>query len=158
MRNDRKTSTLRRVRRVSYLLDNAIPIPGTGYRIGLDPIIGLLPGGGDFVGTIISSYIVVEAARLGVSRSTLVEMVLNILLETVTGSVPVLGDLVDAAWKANVKNVELLEKELNVSSSPPQKSDWLFLILLLAGLAVVLVVAVGISLAIVAWVITAITS
>ncbi|AOY79079.1 MULTISPECIES: DUF4112 domain-containing protein [Moorena] len=158
MRNDRKTSTLRRVRRVSYLLDNAIPIPGTGYRIGLDPIIGLLPGGGDFVGTIISSYIVVEAARLGVSRSTLVEMVLNILLETVTGSVPVLGDLVDAAWKANVKNVELLEKELNVSSSPPQKSDWLFLILLLAGLAVVLVVAVGISLAIVAWVITTITS
>ncbi|NER90999.1 DUF4112 domain-containing protein [Moorena sp. SIO3A2] len=158
MRNDRKTSTLRRVRRVSYLLDNAIPIPGTRYRIGLDPIIGLLPGGGDFVGTIISSYIVVEAARLGVSRSTLVEMVLNILLETVTGSVPVLGDLVDAAWKANVKNVELLEKELNVSSSTPQKSDWLFLILLLAGLAVVLVVAVGISLAIVAWVITAITS
>ncbi|NEQ88620.1 MAG: DUF4112 domain-containing protein [Moorea sp. SIO2I5] len=158
MRNDRKTSTLRRVRRVSYLLDNAIPIPGTGYRIGLDPIIGLLPGGGDFVGTIISSYIVVEAARLGVSRSTLVEMVLNILLETVTGSVPVLGDLVDAAWKANVKNVELLEKELNVSSSPPQKSDWLFLVLLLAGLAVVLLVAVGISLAIAAWVITTITS
>ncbi|NEO19896.1 MULTISPECIES: DUF4112 domain-containing protein [unclassified Moorena] len=158
MRNDRKTSTLRRVRRVSYLLDNAIPIPGTRYRIGLDPIIGLLPGGGDFVGTIISSYIVVEAARLGVSRSTLVEMVLNILLETVTGSVPVLGDLVDAAWKANVKNVELLEKELNVSSSAPQKSDWLFLILLLSGLAVVLVVAVGISLAIAAWVIRTITS
>ncbi|NEO01952.1 MAG: DUF4112 domain-containing protein [Moorea sp. SIO3I7] len=158
MRNDRKTSTLRRVRRVSYLLDNAIPIPGTRYRIGLDPIIGLLPGGGDFVGTIISSYIVVEAARLGVSRSTLVEMVLNILLETVTGSVPVLGDLVDAAWKANVKNVELLEKELNVSSSTPQKSDWLFLVLLLSGLAVVLVVAVGISLAIAAWVIRTITS
>ncbi|NEO90004.1 MAG: DUF4112 domain-containing protein [Moorea sp. SIO3G5] len=158
MRNDRKTSTLKRVRRVSYLLDNAIPIPGTGYRIGLDPIIGLLPGGGDFVGTIISSYIVVEAARLGVSRSTLVEMVLNILLETVSGSIPVLGDLVDAAWKANVKNVELLEKELNVSSSTPQKSDWLFLALLLAGLAVVLVVAVGISLAIAAWVIRTITS
>ena len=157
MRNDRKTSTLRRVRRVSYLLDNAIPIPGTGYRIGLDPIIGLLPGGGDVLGTIISSYIVVEAARLGVSRSTLVEMVLNILLETVSGSIPVLGDLVDAAWKANVKNVELLEKELNVSSSP-QKSDWLFLVLLLAGLAVVLLVAVGISLAIAAWVITTITS
>ncbi|NEO15192.1 MULTISPECIES: DUF4112 domain-containing protein [unclassified Moorena] len=158
MRNDRKTSTLRRVRRVSYLLDNAIPIPGTRYRIGLDPIIGLLPGGGDFVGTIISSYIVVEAARLGVSRSTLVEMVLNILLETVSGSIPVLGDLVDAAWKANVKNVELLEKELNVSSSTPQKSDWLFLVLLLSGLAVVLVVAVGISLAIAAWVIRTITS
>ncbi|NEO07196.1 MAG: DUF4112 domain-containing protein [Moorea sp. SIO1F2] len=158
MRNDRKTSTLRRVRRVSYLLDNAIPIPGTRYRIGLDPIIGLLPGGGDFVATIISSYIVVEAARLGVSRSTLVEMVLNILLETVSGSIPVLGDLVDAAWKANVKNVELLEKELNVSSSTPQKSDWLFLILLLSGLAVVLVVAVGISLAIAAWVIRTITS
>ena len=158
MRNDRKTSTLRRVRRVSYLLDNAIPIPGTGYRIGLDPIIGLLPGGGDVLGTIISSYIVVEAARLGVSRSTLVEMVLNILLETVSGSIPVLGDLVDAAWKANVKNVELLEKELNVSSSTPQKSDWLFLVLLLAGLAVVLLVAVGISLAIVAWVIRTITS
>ncbi|NEO36572.1 MAG: DUF4112 domain-containing protein [Moorea sp. SIOASIH] len=157
MRNDRKTSTLKRVRRVSYLLDNAIPIPGTGYRIGLDPIIGLLPGGGDVLGTIISSYIVVEAARLGVSRSTLVEMVLNILLETVSGSIPVLGDLVDAAWKANVKNVELLEKELNVSS-PPQKSDWLFLVLLLAGLAVVLLVAVGISFAIVAWVFTTITS
>ncbi|HEY9655881.1 MAG TPA: DUF4112 domain-containing protein, partial [Crinalium sp.] len=72
---------LRRVRTVSRLLDNAIPIPGTRFRLGLDPVLGLLPGAGDFVGAALSVYIVIEAARFGLPRKTLVQMVTNLVLD-----------------------------------------------------------------------------
>ncbi|MEQ8960732.1 MAG: DUF4112 domain-containing protein, partial [Coleofasciculus sp. C2-GNP5-27] len=96
MTHNSKTSTLRRLRRLSNLLDNAIPIPGTPWRFGLDPVLGLLPGAGDFLGTAFSAYIVLEAARIGIPRSLLGQMVINILLDTVIGSVPVVGDIADA--------------------------------------------------------------
>lgn len=152
-----QNSSLRRLHRLGYLLDNAIPIPGTSYRIGLDPIIGLLPGGGDLLASIISMYIVFESARLRAPRSTLIQMVVNILLETVLGSVPVLGDLFDAGWKANAKNVALLESHLG-SSSPPKKTDWLFLILLLGGLITVVILVSAISFSILLWLLRAINS
>ncbi len=143
---DTKTSTVRRVRRLSYLLDNAIRIPGTRYRIGLDPLLGLLPGGGDFLGTALSAYIVLEAAKLGLPRETLVKMVTNILFDTMTGTVPVLGDLVDVTWKANTKNIALLEEYLDVPHPQSrQKVDWLFLALLLGGLLLVVVFVAAIS-------------
>lgn len=153
-----KTSTLRRVRRLSYLLDNAIPIPGTPYRVGLDPVLGLLPGGGDFLGTALSAYIVLEAARLGVPRATLMEMVRNIIFETVVGIVPVVGDLVDVTWKANVKNIRLLEEQLDLPPQPRQKADWLFLALLLGVLLLVVMVVAAISVMLLRWVLGAISS
>ncbi|MBW4648347.1 MAG: DUF4112 domain-containing protein [Kastovskya adunca ATA6-11-RM4] len=134
--SDPRAASLRRLRQLSYLLDNAIPIPGTSYRIGIDPILGLLPGAGDLAGTAASAFIVVQAARWGLPRATLTRMALNILFETVVGSIPVLGDVVDAGWKANMKNMALLEAHLN----HPQESrrvDWLFLSFLLAGLFLV---------------------
>ena len=89
---DAKAPTLKRLRQLSWLLDNAVTIPGTKVGIGLDPLIGLIPIGGDFLGVMLSSYIVLEAARLGVSQRTLGKMVFNIIIDGVVGSVPVLGD------------------------------------------------------------------
>ncbi|MGB7442334.1 MAG: DUF4112 domain-containing protein [Coleofasciculaceae cyanobacterium] len=152
-----QNSSLRRLRRLGYLLDNAIPIPGTPYRVGLDPLIGLLPGGGDLLASIISIYIVFEAARLRTPRGTLIQMVLNILLETVLGSVPVLGDLFDAGWKANSKNVALLESHLD-TPSPKKRTDWLFIVLLLGGLIAVVIVMSAISISILLWLLRVINS
>ena len=102
----------RRVRVLGKLLDNSIPIPGTPWKVGLDPIIGLIPGVGDFVGALMSGYIVLEAARADIPTATLVRMLINVGIDTLVGAVPALGDVFDAAWKANTKNVALLERHL----------------------------------------------
>lgn len=98
-----------RLERLAWLLDSSIRVPGTRFRIGIDGLIGLLPGIGDLVGTLLSGYIVAEAARLGVPGSALARMVFNVLLETLVGTIPVAGDLFDFAWKANQRNVRLLQ-------------------------------------------------
>ncbi|MGH7807256.1 MAG: DUF4112 domain-containing protein [Thermodesulfobacteriota bacterium] len=108
-----QSSRLRLIRKLSYYLDNSIGIPGTGYRVGFDAIIGLIPGLGDVVGGILSAYIVYEASRLGVPKKTLLHMTFNVALETVIGAVPIVGDVFDAAWKSNTKNIFLLDKYLN---------------------------------------------
>lgn len=97
-----------RLARLAWLLDSSIPIPGTGFRIGLDPLIGLFPLVGDMVGVLLSSYIVREAAALGVPRSILARMVFNVALEGLVGMIPLAGDVFDAAYKANQRNVRLL--------------------------------------------------
>ncbi|MFB8792418.1 MAG: DUF4112 domain-containing protein, partial [Potamolinea sp.] len=150
--NATHTSTLKRLRRLSNLLDNAIPIPGTSYRIGIDPILDLLPIGGDFIGTVFSVYIVLEAVKLGLPRAALVQMVWNIVLDTVIGAVPALGTVVDAVWKANVKNILLLEEHLNVPHPQPgKKVDWLFLAMLLGGLLLVVFIIAVFSAMFVKW-------
>ena len=116
------TTKVNNLRRLSQLLDNAIPIPGTGYRIGLDPILGLLPGGGDTVAGALGAYIIIEAARMGLPRKVVGEMVGNIIFDSVVGMIPVLGDLFDVTWKANVRNMALLEKHLHITPKT-QKSD-----------------------------------
>ena len=131
--HDPKAITLKRLRSISYLLDNAIPIPGTNYRVGIDPILGLIPGGGDTISAFLSAYIILESAQLGVPREALLRMVYNIILDSALGSVPVVGDLFDASWKANVKNISLLESHL-ASPIPSKKVDRVFIILLLVGL------------------------
>jgi len=98
-----------RVDRLARLLDRAVGIPGTGIRIGLDPLLGLVPGFGDFATGAISLYIILEAARLGVPSTTLVRMLGNVAIDTFGGSVPLVGDLFDVAWKSNTKNVALLQ-------------------------------------------------
>src|SRR5258708_4105694 len=93
---------------LAWLLDGSIPIPGTRLTIGLDAVIGLLPVIGDLIGVALSSYILAEANRMGVGRAILTRMAFNVAIEGVVGIVPVLGDAFDAAWKANQKNVRLL--------------------------------------------------
>lgn len=143
--------TLQRLRGLSHLLDNAIAIPGLGYRVGLDPLIGLLPGGGDLMAGLISIYIVAEAARIGVPAATLGRMGLNILTEVVVGTVPMIGDLFDVAWKANARNVALLEQHIR-HPAPSRRADKLFAIVLIAGLLAVVLGAATLSLLFVRWV------
>lgn len=125
-----------RLRRLSHILDNAIPIPGTGYRIGLDPILGLFPGGGDTVTGAMGAYIIVEAARMGLPRKVIGQMVGNIVFDSLAGIVPVIGDLFDVGWKANVRNIALLEKHLQLSPKK-RKSDFIFLVGLTLLLAII---------------------
>ena len=108
----REQAALKRARAMGRLLDEAVEIPGIGYRVGLDPVLSIAPVSGDIAGAALSLYIVAEAARLGVPPKTVAEMVLNVAIDAVGGSVPVLGTLVDAVWKANKRNVALLEEHL----------------------------------------------
>jgi hypothetical protein len=105
-------AAVRRMRFVARILDDAIPIPGTDYRIGIDPIAGAAPIAGDVVTGALSLYIVAESARLGVSYDTLVKMLLNVSVDVGGGSIPVLGTVFDAAWKSNKRNMRLLLDEL----------------------------------------------
>ncbi|XWK90759.1 MAG: DUF4112 domain-containing protein [Phormidium sp.] len=147
---ERKASTLKRLRRISHVLDNAIAIPGTKFRFGIDPILGLIPGGGDTISAFFSAYIIWEAAMLGLPKETLMRMFSNILFDTFAGSVPVVGDLFDVAWKANAKNVALLEEHLKLPESN-EKADKLFLFFLLIGLILFVAIIGTISVLIVSF-------
>jgi len=103
-----KEQVRERLARLAWLLDSSIPIPGTRFSIGLEALIGLFPVVGDLVGVFLSSYIVREAAALGVSRSILARMAFNVALEGLVGMIPFAGDVFDAAYKANQRNVRLL--------------------------------------------------
>jgi hypothetical protein len=144
LNQDSNEKLIDRLRTLTHLLDNAIPIPGTPYRIGLDPLLGLIPGGGDIAGAALSAYIVISAAKFGLPRESLLRMVLNILLEFVVGTVPVLGDFFDVAWKANVKNMELLDTHIK-SPQIGKKADRWFVFLLVGGLMLAVVGAIAFS-------------
>jgi hypothetical protein len=105
---DTEPAALGRIRTVAHLLDESVRVPGTSFRIGIDPIIGLLPIAGDLATAVCSLYIVAEAVRLGIPKRTVVRLLANIAVDAALGSVPVVGDLFDAYWKANVKNAELI--------------------------------------------------
>lgn len=94
--------------RLATLLDNSIRIPGTRIRIGLDGLIGLVPGIGDGLMLLISLYVVLRAWMLGAPLSIILQMLVNVALDFVVGAVPVLGDIFDIAFKANIRNVDLL--------------------------------------------------
>jgi len=104
---------LKRLRRLAWLIDGAFGLPGTGFRFGLNSIIGLLPVGGDVALGALSLYIVYEAARLGVPRPVLTRMLGNVILEVAGGSVPILGDLFDMALKANLRNIKIIEQYID---------------------------------------------
>lgn len=105
-------SALNRMATAAYVLDESVRIPGIGYRVGVDPVLGVLPVAGDVVSAGFSLYIVAESAYLGVSFTTLVRMLANITADVASGSVPVVGTLIDAVWKANKRNVELAAQDL----------------------------------------------
>lgn len=94
------------------MLDSVIVVPGTNIRFGIDPLLGLFPGGGDVVGAALSGYIVYESWRLGVPASGIARMIANVLADTLLGAVPVAGDLFDVLWKANLRNIEILRAHI----------------------------------------------
>ncbi len=146
---------LKRMRQLSRVLDSAFVIPGTKQRMGLDPILGLIPGGGDTVSAALSSYIIIEAALMGLPRTTLMRMIVNIAIDTVVGSVPILGDIFDVFSKANLRNMQLVENHLK-SPKPSAKVDKLFIFLLIVGLIILILLAGGMTLWVLNWIFHAI--
>ena len=103
---------LLRLKRLSHNLDEAFTIPGTERKIGIDPIIGLIPGGGDLIGGALSIYIMHAGIIMGMPRSVIIRMFGNIALEFIIGCIPIIGDLFDAMWKSNQRNVKLIEDSI----------------------------------------------
>ena len=103
---------LLRLKKLSHNLDEAFTIPGTERKIGIDPIIGLIPGGGDLIGGALSIYIMHAGIRMGMPRSVIIRMFGNIALEFIIGCIPIIGDLFDAMWKSNQRNVKLIEDSI----------------------------------------------
>lgn len=137
-----------RLDRLSWLMDELITIPGLGWRFGLDAIVGLIPGFGDTATSLVSFYILASAVRYRVPKVTLLRMGLNIAIDYVVGSLPLVGDIFDAWWKSNQMNVELLSKRATVSASEAregQLSDWLFVGVIILALAVLAVGAAAVS-------------
>ena len=103
---------LQRVARLAYWLDDRFRIPGTRRRIGVDGLLGLIPGIGDTATALLASYIVLEAARLGAPKTLLARMIANVGVDYVVGLVPLVGDLADLGWKANRRNARMLRDHL----------------------------------------------
>ena len=145
---------LRSLRTLARLLDEAVRIPGIGTRIGLDAVLGLLPGAGDAVGALLSGWVIVVAARLGAPPALLARMAGNAALDALAGTVPLLGDLFDIGWRANSRNVALLERWLERPRETRAASIGI-VVLLLVLLAALVVGALWIAVRVVALVVEA---
>ena len=131
--------TLAALRKWSVLLDSAFHVPGTRLKFGLDPIIGLIPGVGDLTTPLFSALLLLHAVRLRIPRVVQLRMVLNTAIDLVTGAIPVVGDLFDFAWKANVRNLALLERYAQPGAQA-RPDDWAFVAVVLLLLAVITLV------------------
>jgi len=129
------------------MLDSAVKIPGTGIRFGAESVFGLIPVVGDIAGAALSGYIVLASARLGAPAPTVLRMLANIGIDTVVGAVPVLGDMFDVGWRANMRNVELLEGHLGAPTESRPASRWVVVAVVVA-LLLLAIGAVWVSVAI----------
>lgn len=111
-REDRE-KLMKRLQTIAHLFDDAVTVPGTKIKLGWDAVLGLIPIVGDASTTAVSAYFLWEAYRLGASRWTLTKMVWNVLVDFIIGFVPLVGDLLDVTFRANRRNMKLLEKELS---------------------------------------------
>ena len=129
---------------LALIMDNFLRVPGTQFRFGLDPLMGLLPGLGDTGSAIISAMALVAAARRGLPRILLARMSLNILINEAIGIVPVIGDAFSFWFKSNLRNYELLRRH-TAAPRRARKSDWVFVVLVLAALGMILLVSLAVS-------------
>jgi hypothetical protein len=129
------------LRKLQYFLDSAFRVPGTNFRFGWDPIIGLIPWVGDLLTAVMSCAIVVQAHQMRMPRVVQLRMLLNVAIDVVLGIVPFAGDIADVFWKSNTKNLAMLERHV-ARPRPATAGDWVFVILVLAAIVAVAVVPV----------------
>jgi hypothetical protein len=115
------------LRHVARLLDSAYQVPGTSYRIGLDPIVGLVPGLGDLISPLFTIALLWHGHELRLPRVVQLRMLVNVLIDTVVGTVPIAGDLFDFAWKANDMNMALVERHA-YEDRPAAPGDWIVVV------------------------------
>lgn len=139
-----------RARTLARALDSAVRIPGTNVRFGLDALLGLVPGLGDVAGAAIAGYFILLGSRLGAPKPVLARMVLNVALDTLAGAVPVLGDLFDVTWKANTRNMALLERYVEQPVAT-RKSSSVVLLAMIGALVLLGVGGVVVAIAVIKW-------
>jgi hypothetical protein len=134
-------------------MDTQFEIPGLGIRFGLDALLGLIPGIGDTLTSLVSFYILSAGVRLGIPKITMARMGMNVAIDWVVGSIPLVGDLFDVAWKSNTKNVELIRRHVAAGGTVrrARASDWLFVGGIMLGLLAVLAASIAIVWTILAW-------
>jgi len=135
---------------LATLLDSAFEIPGTRIRYGLDGLIGLIPGLGDIITGLMSLFIVFVGWQRGISRITQARMLMNIVIDTAVGAVPILGDAFDVAWKANLRNVALLERHL-IAPQRAQRADRFFIACLIGGVMLVIAGVLTLGIVLTRW-------
>tara|TARA_Y100000996_G_scaffold373766_1_gene323486 strand:- start:119 stop:556 length:438 start_codon:yes stop_codon:yes gene_type:complete len=136
MNKEIKEEKLIRLKRLSERLDDTFTIPGTKYKIGIEALIGAVPIIGDLIGGILASYIMYSGMKMGAPPRIIARMAVNIAIDFAIGSIPIIGDLFDLVWKANKKNVELIE-DTTLDDKEEQKLNYLIitaLILVLLGI------------------------
>jgi hypothetical protein len=133
---------------LALIMDEFIRVPGTKFRFGLDPLLGLIPGIGDTSSALVSAFALIQAVRVGVPKILLARMSLNILLNEIIGIVPVIGDAFSFWFKSNARNYEIIRSH-RLGSSPARRSDWVFVIGILVLLVAIVCVGLLISLFIV---------
>ena len=143
--------TRERLNRLAWLLDSSIPIPGTRFTIGLEALIGLVPVVGDLIGVALSSYILHEARNMGVSKAVLLRMAFNVAVEGVIGLVPFAGDVFDAAYKANQRNVRLLNDWVE-RPDRSQRASRIFVGGVIAALVLLIILISATTVALIRWI------
>ncbi len=123
---------------IALLMDDLLRIPGTRFRVGLDPLIGLIPGLGDTGSALVSAFALIQAARAGVPKILLARMSVNILLNQIIGIIPVAGDAFSVWFKSNARNLRILQ-EHTAAARKPRTSDWLFVFGVIALLGLVII-------------------
>ena len=141
---------------MAWWLDNAIAVPGTRFRIGFDALIGLLPGVGDLVGALLSSYIIAVAAARGLPAGALARMAINVGIEAIVGLVPIAGDVFDAAWKANQRNIRLIQQFEESPAAARLQSRAVVAAWSAGAIGLIVVLAIG-AIAVLRWVAEALT-
>ena len=146
-----QSQRLEALRKASQLLDSAFVVPGTSYRIGLDPILGLVPGLGDLVSPLFAIGILWQARDLAIPRVVQLRMIVNVAIDALLGAVPVMGDLFDFAWKANNMNLALLERHAQ-EEHKASSGDWVFVV----AMVLVLLAIAALPFVIAGWLVTAV--
>ncbi|HEX8076762.1 MAG TPA: DUF4112 domain-containing protein [Chthoniobacterales bacterium] len=130
------------------MMDDVVRVPGTKFRFGLDPLLGLIPGIGDTSSALVSAFALIQAVRLGVPKILLMKMALNVLVNELIGVVPVIGDAFSFWFKSNARNYDII-KSHRLGSNPPRRSDWLFVFGILAVLVLIVCAGIAITLLVV---------